>query len=231
MNTDIEQFAERLIQNDVLCCDSALVDVLLRHDIVSVDDMEGLTQDVDELEWVVWSCGHNMPGCLPDSEPLVHSLFADAVQSIVDTMDDHAQDDDISDELLSEYVSAIKEAQNADAEFSLVAGGRVYWVTQDTMTTDELRSAVGASSRWWDAFDDGFETVDGFSSSDDLVRDPLEWWRVTDLLARDLRGLGEVILETDFGTWWGRCTSGQSIIQDGVFQRVAQLIESRIAKG
>jgi hypothetical protein len=46
-----------------------------------------------------------------------------------------------------------------------------------------------------------------------------EWWRVTDSwLAGKLEEIGEPILDNDYGTWWGRTCSGQSIILDGTMQ-------------
>lgn len=48
-----------------------------------------------------------------------------------------------------------------------------------------------------------------------------EWWRVTEWLARQLKGIGEVVLDNNFGTWWGRTCIGQGLIMDGTLQRVA----------
>ncbi len=48
-----------------------------------------------------------------------------------------------------------------------------------------------------------------------------EWWRVTSWLLGELRDIGEVVLDSDYGEWWGRCTTGQGLIMDGVLQKVA----------
>lgn len=48
-----------------------------------------------------------------------------------------------------------------------------------------------------------------------------EWWRVTSWLASQLTAIGQVVLDNNYGTWWGRCTTGQSMLMDGVLQRVA----------
>lgn len=48
-----------------------------------------------------------------------------------------------------------------------------------------------------------------------------EWWRVSEWLCKELRAIGEVVIDNDYGCWWGRCTTGQGWIMDGVLQRVA----------
>lgn len=48
-----------------------------------------------------------------------------------------------------------------------------------------------------------------------------EWWLVTDYLSKQLNNHGEPILKNDFGTWWGRTTTGQSVYMDGVIQSIA----------
>jgi hypothetical protein len=48
-----------------------------------------------------------------------------------------------------------------------------------------------------------------------------EWWRVSEWLCQELRAIGQVVIDNDYGTWWGRCTTGQGFIMDGVLQQVA----------
>ena len=51
-----------------------------------------------------------------------------------------------------------------------------------------------------------------------------EWWVVSSWLRVKLESRGEVILDNDYGTWWGRGTSGQSIELDSVIQDIAKSI-------
>jgi len=61
----------------------------------------------------------------------------------------------------------------------------------------------------------------------DVIRDHAdaaevyEWWRVSPWLCARLRAVGEVVIDNNYGEWWGRCTTGQGLIMDGVLQRVA----------
>ncbi len=47
-----------------------------------------------------------------------------------------------------------------------------------------------------------------------------EWWLIDDWMSEKLRGLGEPVLVSDFGTWWGRTCSGQAISMDNVITRL-----------
>lgn len=72
------------------------------------------------------------------------------------------------------------------------------------------------------------------TSEDDLrtlIRDNaeaaevFEWWLVSSWLCDKLRGIGEVVIDNGQGHWWGRCTTGQGYIMDGVLQRIAAQYE------
>ncbi len=49
---------------------------------------------------------------------------------------------------------------------------------------------------------------------------------VTPALADLLEEHGQCVLRNDHGTWWGRCTSGQPLVQDGIFQEIARKIHA-----
>lgn len=50
-----------------------------------------------------------------------------------------------------------------------------------------------------------------------------EWWLVSGHLCRHLRDIGEVVLDNDYGRWWGRTCTGQELIMDGTLQKVAAI--------
>lgn len=92
---------------------------------------------------------------------------------------------------------------------------------RDDESDDTLRDAVIAN------MDD--ETIDGLEAWREAVREEAgehaaeiyEWWRVDKWLAAQLNEIGECVLDNAYGTWWGRCATGQGLIMDGVLQRVA----------
>jgi hypothetical protein len=47
-----------------------------------------------------------------------------------------------------------------------------------------------------------------------------EWWIVTEWLYRQLKGKGEPVLEWGNNYYWGRCTTGQAILLDGVISSI-----------
>ena len=52
------------------------------------------------------------------------------------------------------------------------------------------------------------------------IHEVFEWWLVTECLANDLREENQVIIENDYGHWWGRCTPGQAISMDYVIGKI-----------
>jgi len=71
--------------------------------------------------------------------------------------------------------------------------------------------------------------VDGLEDWRDAARETgprevYEWWLVTGYLAQELEDIGEPVLDNGFGRWWGRTCTGQSLLLDGTFQRIARRI-------
>ena len=48
------------------------------------------------------------------------------------------------------------------------------------------------------------------------------WYLVTEWFARKLNKKGEVILDNEYGTWWGRTCYGQLIVCDSIIQDIAK---------
>ena len=62
------------------------------------------------------------------------------------------------------------------------------------------------------------------------VREAFEHWIVSSDLAQHLDEIGETVCELFPNVWvWGRTTTGQPMIQDGVFQRIgAKILDHRV---
>jgi hypothetical protein len=63
------------------------------------------------------------------------------------------------------------------------------------------------------------DITNGYDGDDEPV-EIFEWWVITDWLNRRLEAFGEPILATDFGRWWGRTATGQSITVDTVIKEI-----------
>jgi len=53
-----------------------------------------------------------------------------------------------------------------------------------------------------------------------------EYWIVSEWLAERLKQAGEPVIKSDFGTWWGRTSTGQSIILDSVIEKIYRDLQS-----
>lgn len=176
--------AEGYAQNEILCCDSALVSALMeRGDIegFSCDDVQN--EYADPSDWNLEQCRDYLQDHgaeLPEADPweMGREALAEALESVgIECRDDE--------------------------------------------TDDTLREAVIAN------IDD--ETIDGLDDWRDAVREyssdnpqeAYEWWRVTGWLCQRLCDIGEIVIDNDFGCWWGRTCTGQSMLMDGTLQQVA----------
>lgn len=174
--------AESYVRNEVLCCDSALVDELSRKCMggFMIEDWENLYPDPSS--WTVEECreyiedhGGDFPSCDPwemDREELEGLLEETGIECT----------DEMSD---AELLRLVK----MDIDDDTIDG------------IDEWRQAVS----------DCAEPAEVY-----------EWWRVSGWLCRQLRDIGEVVIDNGYGSWWGRTCTGQAIIMDGTLQAVAR---------
>ena len=147
LDADIDKRAERLIRNEVLACQTGLVEYLLsRFDDpephLSGDDAANLTRPV-------------CPFCSADT-----------------LIDEDSPTDPIEDE--------------------------------DGVPYDYRCASCG------EVFDD----------PEHKPQDVLEWWLISSYLGRELMDRGEPIVTDGHSWWWGRTCSGQSILLDGIMQRI-----------
>jgi len=189
----MELRAKRFVDEEILCCDSALVDELLQQSsdgnvygdlstAFSWEEVENLR--ADPSAWDLAQCkewlednGHD----LPDPNPWA--------------MDREAMLEAIGEE------------------------GRSQFATDSDQADDSLRQ--------WLINDIDEELVDGLDDWREAVRDNADdatvyqWFRVTPWFCERLREADEVVLDNNYGNWWGRQCAGQSLIMDGTLQRVA----------
>ena len=200
----VEERAQALLDHDVFCCQSALVDNLLKlsGESLALDDSRELANafGIDEIEnlypdpsdWTVKQCreylddyGNGHPDPDPwgmDREELARFYADETGDTLVD-------------------VFCSPEWDTADAQ-SFVA-----------CAIDE-------------------EDIDGLDEWQDAVRDTdpqevFEWWLVSDWLAEELDALGCPLIRNGYGNWWGRTCTGQAILMDGTLQDAARRILSR----
>ena len=59
-------------------------------------------------------------------------------------------------------------------------------------------------------------------TEDATEKEVLEWWLVTPRMCSMLGKIDEPVLCNDYGCWWGRTCSGQSISMDGTIQKLVK---------
>ena len=114
-----------------------------------------------------------------------------------------------------DYEAAVEYADDLHVMYSNYLAGYV-WVYRVDHSISE-------------PFDTELEAYQDCVYENDLEYDYIEayeHWIVSDYLAKKLEEQGEMVTYDLFGlTVWGRCTSGQSIMLDGVISRICEGME------
>lgn len=69
-------------------------------------------------------------------------------------------------------------------------------------------------------YDDIINLEETNEEGDNVAKEIFEWWLVSDWLLEKLEAQGELILESDYGSWWGRCCTGQAIMLDSIIEHI-----------
>lgn len=146
MNNELQSKVERIVNNEVLTCQSSLVEMLLQNDLASYDDI--INMYVDNSEKI------------------------EELQNKIDEIEEN-------EELTEDQENEISELE---------------------------------------------ERIEELAQEEEEPQEIFEWWVVSDWLADKLEEAGEPILKSDYETWWGRTTTGQSISMDYVIQNIVKNI-------
>ncbi|HDK7195006.1 TPA: hypothetical protein PTV74_003313 [Clostridium botulinum] len=149
-NNKMQERIENIIENEVLVCQSSLVEKLLESEIVYCDDIENMyinnSEEIEEL------------------------------QNKIEELED-------KEELTEQEESEIEELENK---------------------------------------------IEELEEEQEEPQEIFEWWVVSNWLANKLEQYGEPILNSDYGTWWGRTCTGQALKLDYIFQQIVEDIFKQI---
>lgn len=95
-------------------------------------------------------------------------------------------------------------------------GELIAWC-EDMGHGDESKELIEAEAMDEDELRDELETIVNDNAEPAEV---YEWWLVSSWLSGQLENAGEVTLDSCGCHWWGRCTTGQAILLDGVMQDI-----------
>lgn len=88
-----------------------------------------------------WSVGHNLPGYIPESDPVITSEWEDAVITFINELERVRDDEFISDDDADDCQRAIEQVQAMDPAAYLFYVGEpliAYWINEtDQPPTDD----------------------------------------------------------------------------------------------
>ncbi len=66
------------------------------------------------------------------------------------------------------------------------------------------------------------EDLQAYEEYDGYAAEVYEWWLVSSWMLSKLRAINEVIIDNEYGKWWGRCCTGQAIKLDQTIDKVIE---------
>lgn len=132
-----------------------------------------------------------------------------------------------------EFILKFSSENHHDTPYSWDDVENMYHADRDALEYHAQQLSIGEEYELFDEFDaSDLSDID----DDDLRKyledyhdfeveraEPLEWWKVTNWFCKKLHAQGECVILHD--NIWGRQTSGQSILLDGVISRIAEEME------
>lgn len=190
----VQDTAARILAQDVYHVDSCLVDDLLKHS----DELPG---DLGQ-EWN-WE---NVRGLTVDPDGW-------DLEQCREYLEDHGES----------YPDPNPWEMDRAGRLELLEAAAITFDSEQTpqATDDELLAECVRVIN-----DEGAEGIDDWRDavrehSQDNPPDVYEWYRVSPWLLGQLAAIGEATLDNAYGEWWGRTCTGQGVIMDGTFQKIA----------
>lgn len=90
---------------------------------------------------------------------------------------------------------------------------------------ERLKQLVEDTTDLQDYPDEIDEEISGLEELETEMQEIFEWWAVSSFLAEDLKKQGEPVCDTGSVWVWGRTTTGQAILLDGVISRICSDME------
>lgn len=184
-NQQMNEWIERVIKNEVLTCQSSLVEKLLENGIVEHDEI--VNQYIDNSDKI------------EEIEEEIEKLEDEKsnLESAYDDLDDAYAKLDENDE---EGEKAIRLKMDANEQEQKALEEKI----------EELE-----------------EKKEKLEDEQSKPQEVMEWWVVSSWLANHLEEMGEVLLKSDYETWWGRTCSGQSISLDHTMEELYNKVNNK----
>ncbi len=160
LKTNLQETIERLVNQEILACQSSLVEAMLQNGMAEYEEIENMYID-----------------------------NSDKIQEV----------EEERDEILDKYNELEDKEELTESE---------------EIEFNNLEDKIS----------DLENQIEELEREQEEPQDIFEWWLVSNWLANKLRNYNEPILDNDYGTWWGRTCTGQSISMDYVMECIAEEI-------
>ena len=90
---------------------------------------------------------------------------------------------------------------------------------------DELEELEELTEEQDKQLDELKDQIEELESEQEEPQEIYEWWSVTNWFADKLKAKGQCIVSDGLNSYWGRCTTGQAILLDGVISEIAEDME------
>ena len=213
MNNNTQELASKLVQQNIICCVSTLVEGLLKVSSELDYKLFADAFDIDQDDLTAL-CQK------PDYETAARDfIFNDADAADLERV---ADDNGYWEDVVAGLVPEVKEIDDDGTAYYTYGD-----VTERFEDEDEAKEAAVESvmpairEAVWKITTD-YEAICTAHGLDYEHTEALEYWVVSSWLARKLAEKGESIAEVGGLTVWGRCTSGQAISCDGVIEMITE---------
>ena len=115
------------------------------------------------------------------------------------------------DDIINLYSDNQNEINELKNQLDEIKGDLKSNTSEDDLTT------IAENERKADELESKIEELEQEQSEPQEI---FEWWLVSDFMAKKLEDQKEPILKNDYGTWWGRTYTGQSIFLDHVIEEI-----------
>lgn len=216
MNNTTQELASKLVDNNVICCVSTLIEGLLK--VSSELDYKLFSDafdiDIDDLQSLCQK---------PDYETAARDfIFNDADAADLESIaDDNGYWDDVLFNILPAVSEVTEEAEDDSVSYYTYVGSDERFEDEDEAREAAIESVMPViREAVWEITTD-YEAVCSNHGLDYEYTEALEYWAVSDWLSCMLAEKGESIAKVCGLTVWGRCTSGQAISCDGIIESIA----------
>jgi len=192
-----EEIVNRLIQHDVLVCQSSLISALLAK--------EG---ELDGFSWDEVQNLYRSPGLVPNQFRYVINLDERGeFWAHVEDLDGREVFRIASVEMLNDIIEMGYMEHSEDAE------GVGYYLRK-------VLNLIPADSTILEGDQEP-------TQEEEECREIYEWWAVSKWLYEELDDIDAPVLSNDYGWWWGRTETGQSLTMDADLNKIAADLLSR----